>query len=403
VNLGVVTGNSAYLNIAQSLAGLSTSEYLGFVVGLVIILLATSVGMLGQRATYRILLVTFGIVAVAIIVYCAALLSAGPSGFQSGFDRLSGTQYNSIISAADQAGLITTFTVQGTILGSVWTMLNYLGFSNSVYVAGEIKRNETSQLYGIIGGLAVFAVVMYALFAVSYYVMGGQFINAASLLSATGSADYALPSPPVGEYLVVFANQSPLVALLVPLGVMAGALGGMVVLFPIVTRTVFAWSFDRVVPTKFCEVNSRGAPTYSILISCVVGIIVLAATFFTSFSSFLLYTVSALWINVAIVGLTAMLFPLRSKMFQDAVPAARKKIGPVPVVSIAGLITLISGVAIAYVSVNPAYNMIPLDVPLLFVPISLFVIGLVIYFVSAAYRKHQGIDLSLTFKELPPE
>lgn len=107
-NLGVVTGNSAYLGIVTSLTALSTSEYLGFAVGLAIIFLATLAGMYGQKVTYRILLV-IGIVAVACVAYCVVLLSAGPSGFQSGFSRLSGAQYETLISAANQSGFVTSF------------------------------------------------------------------------------------------------------------------------------------------------------------------------------------------------------------------------------------------------------------------------------------------------------
>ncbi len=399
-NLGVVTGNLSYFGMV----GLLSSPFIGFGVGLVFLMLATAISLVGVKPTYKLLLVTFGLMVVVVLVYLGALLTAGPSGFQAGFNRLSSADYNSILAAANKAGFVTDFTAQGAILGSVWTFFNYLGFGNSVYVAGEMKRNEKGQLWGIIGGTMIFAVVMYAIYATSYFVMGGQWINAASLLVGSGNPAYSLPSSPVGQFLVIFANPSPIIAVLVPLGIMAGCLGAVVVTFPIVSRCMFAWSFDRVAPAKFCEVNKRGVPIYSIILTCVVGIIFLAASFWTTFTSLLLYAIASLWINVAIIGIAAMVFPFRRKdLFNNSVPFARKKIGGVPLVSVVGLVTFVSGAALAVMSINPTYSGAALNVPLLSVQVLIFALGLVIYYVSVLYRRRQGVDLSTTFMEIPPE
>lgn len=399
-NLGVVTGNQSYFGMITLLS----NPFMGFGVGLGFLILASVVSLWGIRSTYKLLLVTFVIMAIALLAYFVALIGAGPAGFQAGFNKLSGADYNTIIAAADKAGFVTTFTAQGAILGSVWTFFSYLGFANSVYVAGEMKRNETAQLYGIIGGTVIFALVMYGTYAISYYVMGAQFLNAAALLAGSGNAAYTLPSSPVGQFLVIFANPSPIIAVLLPVGLMVGALAGIVVLFPVVTRCVFAWSFDRVIPLKFCEVTKRGAPIYSILLMCVVGVVFLAGSFWTTFTSLLLYVIASLWVNVAIVGIAAMLFPFRRKdLFNNSIAVARKKVGEVPVVSIVGLGTFIAGIALAIMSINPTYSGAPLSVPLLFFQVFLFGMGLVIYYVSVFYRKRQGIDLPSTFREIPPE
>jgi amino acid transporter len=400
VNLGVVTGNQSYFGMVTLLS----NPFLGFGVGLCFLILASVVSLWGIRPTYKLLFVTFVIMAVALLAYFVALISAGPAGFQAGFNKLSGANYNAIIVAADKAGFITTFTTQGAILGSVWTFFSYAGFSSSVYVAGEIKRNEPAQLYGIIGGAVIFALVMYGTYAISYYVMGAQFLNAAALLAGSGNAVYTLPSSPVGQFLVIFANPSPVIAVLLPVGLMAGAVAGVVVLFPIVTRCVFAWSFDRVIPMKFSEVTKRGAPTYSIVLACAVAVVFLAGSFWTTFTSLLLYVIASYWVNVAIVGVAAMLFPFRRKdLFNNSVAVARKKVGGVPIITILGLGTLITGIALAIASINPTYSGAPLSVPLLFVQVFLFGMGLVIYYLSVFIRKRQGIDLPSTFREMPPE
>jgi APA family basic amino acid/polyamine antiporter len=399
-DLSIATGNSAYQNIAATLS--NTTVIFG--IGVALIVFATLFNLLEVKISYRFMLGMFLILAFSLLVYFAALLSAGPLGFQNGFNKLSGTNYQAITSAATSAGFSTSFTAQGTLLGSVWTFLNYAGFASSIYVAGEMKRNDRAQLYGMLGAVIIFSLAMFAQFEISYYVMGGQFINSASLLAGSGNSAYSLPTVPVGDFLVIFANASPLVAIIVPLGLMAAALGGIAVVFPVTTRMIFAWSFDRVVPSKFSDVRGRGVPVYSVALVFAIVIFFLIVTLYTGFLSFLLYISVGFWINAALVGIAAIILPFRRKdLFATAIPSIKRKIGSVPVISVLGIATLISSLFIAYASVSPAFILTPLNPSLLGVPASIFILGLVIYYVSYYYRKSKNTDLSLVFKEIPPE
>ena len=380
----------------------STGVTLG--VSIAFLLVAIAISVFGIKISYQFILATFIVLVIGLLVYFGALLSAGPAGFQAGFNKLSGTTYQAIINTANNAGYITHYTATGTLLGSVWAFLNYGGFANSVYVAGEMKRNDRAQLLGIIGAACIFAVAMFAEFGISYYVMGGPFINAASLLAGSGNPAYKLATIPIGQFLVMFANQSPIVAFLVPLGWMAATVGGAIIVFPIATRMIFAWSFDRVIPSRLSEVRGRGVPIYSVAIVSIVSLVFIIATLYTSFTSLLLYESAGLWVTIALVGIAAIIFPrVRKDLFAQASPAARRMVGGIPVVSIVGVFTLIGGCILAFASVSPAFTLIPLNAPLLGVPIVIFIVGLVIYYVSLAYHKSRGMDLKLAFKEIPPE
>jgi len=99
-----------------------------------------------------------------------------------------------------------------------------------------------------------------------------------------------------------------------------------------------------------------------------------------------------------------MAFPFwRKDLFNASVPFTRKKIGGIPLVSVVGLVTFVSGAALAVMSISPTYSGAPLNLPLLFAQALIFALGLVIYYASVLYRKRQGIDLSTTFMEIPPE
>jgi APA family basic amino acid/polyamine antiporter len=89
-------------------------------------------------------------------------------------------------------------------------------------------------------------------------------------------------------------------------------------------------------------------------------------------------------------------------MFETSPAMSRKKIGPVPALSILGVATLILSIWIGYASIAPAYvgTANPLYVAFVFV---LFAIGAIIYLASWAYHRSKGIPLDLIFKQLPPE
>jgi len=79
----------------------------------------------------------------------------------------------------------------------------------------------------------------------------------------------------------------------------------------------------------------------------------------------------------------------------------RKKAGPVPVISmIATLTAAILLYATYVVAVNPILTANANLAAELFGGI--FVLGLIIYYISKAYHGRQGIDITLAFKEIPP-
>jgi len=185
---------------------------------------------------------------------------------------------------------------------------------------------------------------------------------------------------------------------------MAGAVGGCLVCFPIATRMVFAWSFDRVIPTKISEVNSRGAPTYAVVLMAVAGFVFVLLALYTNFIALLLYTGMNYWLDIALVGLAAATLPFwRKSLFEGGTAGLRRRVGGVPLISILGILTIIAGVAVTYMSVSPAFSLTPFNPTAALIPLSIWVVAAVIYIASYAYHRSKQISLSLAFKEIPPE
>jgi amino acid transporter len=405
-NLGVATKNASYFTLATSLAN-SNSILIGSLVVLAVIILAA---VFGTKASFRYQWATFILMFVGIFTFLAVVGTTSQSTFQSNLQSLSNTSWNAIISAASKNNFITTFTIGGTLVGSFYSFLNYLGYYLSAYVGGEVKQSNRSQFIGMIGSTFIFAVIAFLMFFVPFHTMGGSFINSASLLASnsntTISSQYTLPMAPVTSFLAIYANPNPLVGILIPLAVIGSVFGSLETIVFSCVRIIFAWSFDGVIPTKFADVDTRrGSPNYALGLVAVVGLAyVLLSVFAASSLTFLAYTTSGLFIAIAFVGLAGILLPYRHKdLFKLAPANVQRKIGGVPVIALLGLATIIVGVFVAYTAAAPVFTGAPVNPVYLLGLVAVFIAGLVVYFVSYYYYKSKGFNLALRFAEIPPE
>ncbi|MDA4114017.1 MAG: APC family permease [Thaumarchaeota archaeon] len=400
-NLAIATGNTSYMTLAAQVTS-QNSILLGSLLVLAIVVLAAAVGI---KNTFRYTWVTFVVVVLGLTVFLLALATSSPTTFQNNFNALSGSTYQGIIDAANKAGYVTVFTISGIILGTFYSFLNYLGYNFSTYIGGEVKQNQRSQLIGVLGSVVVFAVIVFLVFEAPFAIMGGQFINSAALLAGHGSAAYTLPSPPVSSYLVIFANPSMLVAVLVPLAIIASVLGSLETIVLATVRIVFAWSFDGVMPAKLSQLNRRGSPNFALALIAVIGLVyILISIFEANVLTFLAYTTSGLYLSIAFVGLSGLIFPYRKKaMFQSTPASVQRKVGGMPVIAILGLATFVVGVFVAVAAASPAYTGAAVNPYYVAALVSVFVGGLAVYAISYYYQKSRGVDLMLRFREIPPE
>jgi hypothetical protein len=105
----------------------------------------------------------------------------------------------------------------------------------------------------------------------------------------------------------------------------------------------------------------------------------------------------------ATLSLTVVIFPFTKwKTLLDQLPTfMRKKIAGVPFISVIAAITAVILFYAAYaVAMNPLLSSNAQAAAELFG--SIFILGIVIYYVSKWYNNRQGIDISLIFKEIPP-
>ena len=400
--IGMVDNNTAMSNLSATLS----VPLNAFIISAILIVLFIAPVLLGTRVAFRVMLVLFAVALIGTLVTAGAFFSAPQATFIANFNRLSGMNYNSAITTA---ALPLGFAASATLTGSIFTMTNFLGFFSSSYFSGEVKRVARSQIIAMFGSLVFLMAIAFLVYGSAYYSAGSDFLNAISNLAGIGSSSYTMPAVPVLNFLVAFASPNAYVIGLSGLALLATGLGGATLFSFVCVRNLFAWSFDRVMPTSFTKLDSRrGAPYIAVTIILILAILFSAVYYFTPFFTFYVYATLNLFIVFIMVSVAAIVFPYRMKsVFESSPNIVKKRIGSVPAITILGVIGVIVNAYFGYATTSPAITPPPSGAvlqTLAFASVPLTIIaGFVIYGISYAVRKRQGISLGLAFKEIPPE
>ncbi|AWR97437.1 amino acid permease [Acidianus sulfidivorans JP7] len=159
------------------------------------------------------------------------------------------------------------------------------------------------------------------------------------------------------------------------------------------SRYVFALSFDRVLPEKFSQVNNYGSPVYAHVLDLGIMLLLLLIPVFSTEAAVSLYGATILGaLYFLIVSAAGAFYGIRNK---------------IPILSIASIISAIYFAFLTYeAGVNPifGFNSTVDGIPItkIFV-ISVIAIGILVYLASWYMNKKKGIDISMSFKEIPPE
>ncbi len=412
-DLGMLTHNTYYTNLASTLDGTGPTFWIAAIVIIITgLIVAGSTKLAGAVVKYwTILAIIIGAIFIAVV------LSAGNSTFISNFNAtyppVNGTgAYQSVVAAGQSAygsfnGVPPVFST-ATLAAGALGLLGYLGFYYPAYFAGEVKQNKRSQILAQVGGSIIFMVVVTVIFAVAYFGEGPAFVNAIAGLWVLGSSANPYPGIPLASGLSIFWTHNTALVVLFNLA-FAGTIIVMFVseLF-VLSRNLFAWSFDRIIPSTFASVNSRTrTPVNAIGVMVVVALVyAYISTFNANYLSVLFtYGTAGTFLAFIFVAFAAIIYPYRRKdLFQTASDeSAKKRIAGIPLITILGALSFVISIYVVYAIVQPAIGGATFGNTLLYGIVPTFVIGIVIYFVAYALRRGQHIDLNLIAREIPPE
>jgi amino acid transporter len=403
--LGVLTANSTLSQWSALLATPTVS--LEICSG--VLAISAVISVLGLKWVRRAWTIYFAMMMLGTVVILGLLATTPPSTFAAKFDSYStvlGTTYSGLMEAAGKAGWAPQYSPMGALSAIPMTMMIYGGFTFTVYLGGEIKRADRNILSSIMLCLLIGGIVFAAGFSLVAYSFGSSFVSALSYVSFAHPEANPLTVPgTVFALLSILLVDNPVLYWFIFIAAITSYLIFILSYYQILSRIFFAWSFDRVAPNALADVNERfNAPVKSIVFTFVLAEIFAFMWVFIPIGLQMLNVTLLFVVALAIMGLSAAVFPFRRKAIYDASPKIVKlEVGGIPVVTICGVITFVFMiVAFVYSYLTPSFSG-PTSPAALTATAGLFIGGLVVFYIVKAYRKGQGIDIALLFKEIPPE
>jgi hypothetical protein len=172
-------------------------------------------------------------------------------------------------------GAAPDFSWWQTIKASIWPNFGIVGVLFSAYVGGEVKRPARNQMVGMLAALAWCTGWMMIVSAVMVSLFGSPFF--ANLQTANPS-HYGLSWIPGYEELAALGFGNGVAAVIMLALFSAWGITVVALNIAICSRTMFAWSLDRLVPAWFARVSARShVPYNSILVMMLAGIVFTAA------------------------------------------------------------------------------------------------------------------------------
>jgi len=393
-------------------AGDFLSSGLGiFLVGSFVIVFFAVVLIWGMRPYLTIQMIMFAFGVLWFLIIWGLVGAASHADFTAAWNAFS-ARYGSgsvdqIISTAQAAGVSITPSLGATLIlmpVAFWGLgYPYL----ATYIAGETKRVHRSVLIGVPGALILCGISWYITNFILQARVGQEFMAAVSYVAGNGVEPYKIPFYPMIHLFAAVLTNNWILLFLLGWGFVAWNFVYAALSIMPQSRIALAWSFDRIVPSFFGDVSEKlHTPVKNIIFMAIGGEIVLFIYAF--FTPSLLVSYSALIPQILttfiLTAIAAIVLPFRKKLktVYEASPVSKYKLGPIPFITICGVIYLSLLVTVLYYFfTNPGLG--AMYYPSLEIMAGIYVFGTIYFYAMRAYRKRQGIEIDLAFKELPPE
>jgi amino acid transporter len=400
------TGNRGWLSFGD---WFSTGWGL-FITGTVMLLIAAGLFILGgTRLFFRIQAIGFMLfVTGAFVLPILIGLFQSKSGFLTNFNEYAANlgvnnATDALAESARDAGFANSGFSLTTSIKSVSIFWFIFGFIfSSTYFAGEIRTSRGTHLRSMPGALLI-AVITLLILTPAFLKIADYTFNGRLGFADPASYGFAGGAPAYPE-LMAIASGSPLLGTIMIAGFAVGLILWLPQTLLLVSRSMFAWSFDLIMPEKLSYVEPRSkAPLVSILVMLVLSIASTAIYAFTDwFSS--ISVLLGLSLTLLITAISGAILPFRQPSMVEGSPYNRKVAG-IPLFTLVGSLAFLGfAAAVVIILWDPGSGASLSQNPgKLLLALGIYVIAFVIYAIARAVRMRQGIDLSLSHRELPPE
>jgi basic amino acid/polyamine antiporter, APA family len=358
----------------------------------------------GMRSFFRIqnTLIVFAVVSTVLsaVVFIGKSQTEVLGAFNQFIGPLSGKAdvASYVVSAASEGGFtLENFSLRSTLLAMTWIYLNLSFMSSSAYIGSEVKDARRLQLWSmpatvLLVGVGVLVTVLLIGNAAGYEFLGS--------LAWVDPAELGISSTPLYTELAAYVSGNVVIAFLITFGFIFWSYAWLPGQILNGSRNILAYAIDGLIPAWFRQVHPKlHTPVPALATMGIMSIIALAVYVFTPYFATLV-GIFGFILSFSMVSISAILLPYRlPDVFETS--AVNQRVGGIPVISIIGTLSLISCIIMAWAFISdPLAGLTP---SMILFNIGVFLSGLVVYYVAKWVRSRRGVDVSLSYKELPSE
>ena len=357
------------------------------------------------RSVLKVFRYTIPVSLIGLLAFAVALLIHSKTTLHANFDNYisDATGVPNATAAAEKSSgfQLAPFAMGATLLAVTWPSFSLPYYLGSAYFAGEVRNARRAQL--LAGPVTAVVAVIGSLILIwlSLGKLGGDFLGS---IAAADPAALGLGGSPTYMEVAAGSSGSTILGILILIGFGSWLVPTVPMSLLIMTRCMFGWSMDRIAPEALSRVSPRtGSPYVAVGVVTLISAVI---SYFWAYTDFFTVVVGAFAqiITLGIGCLAASLLPFKRKDLYETAPI-RGHFGPIPRLTVIGVLGAIAATLIVVnFARDPSSGVNPSAAPTMFwVSLAMFPAGVLLYYISAAVRRREGVDLGLAFKEIPPE
>lgn len=370
------------------------------IISIILVIAFWLVSLVSMKAVKNLTRVLFVIPMVCTLIFAivAFTIKGNP---QSAWNNTWGPGvYQNVLNAARGNGWHpSSFSWSSTFSLLLVVFWAFVGWESITFAAGEVKNPKRSLFSGLLAGfLAVTVIYLVVAWATWVPFIKDQFISAYTFLYDTSPAVLKTIMPLSRPSVPLFLGSlipSPWLAIVLIVGVSFWFYNTIPPVLVATSRAIFAMSFDRSLPKTFSNVNSRGVPTVATHIAMIFGllaILVFARNVTLILAMLDVTTLFIFWL----LGISAILLPFRRPDIYKLSPIQRNFLG-LPVITWLGLWTTAVGLFFVF------FAGAEMTTPSVAILCAIIFIMYLLHIISQKKAIDEGIDVSKTYSEIPPE
>jgi len=398
--MGIFTGNLGLIDVGNWFA----SPVGMFIFGVILIALLVYIFSIGMKAFFRVQNILIIFATISTILSALIFIGKNQADVMAAFNTYIGPLAGKsdvaqfVMTAAKDAGYASEpFSLRNTLLAMTWIYLNLSFMSSSAYIGSEVKDARRLQLWSmpvtlLLVGIGVLITVILVGNAAGYDFLGS--------LSWVTPSDLGMSSTPLYTELASYLSHNIVIAFLITFGFIFWSYAWLPGQIINGSRNILAYSIDGIFPAWFRKVHPRlHTPVPALATMGIMSIIALAIYVFTPYFATLVGIFGYI-LSFCMVSISAILLPFRLKdVFETS--AVNQRIGKIPIISIIGLLSLISCIFMGWVFLKDPLS--GMTRTMIIFNVVVFLSGFVIYYIARWVRARKGVDVSLSYKEIPSE